>query len=70
MYIIRPINKNGEFIGDICKIGETSKDVNEYISQEIYPRNLIKLKIVKKIRGSDWEPIFHSRYDKYRVHHE
>ncbi len=25
MYIIRPIDKNGEFIGDVCKIGEHRK---------------------------------------------
>lgn len=70
MYIIRPVDEQGEFIGNLCKIGETQKDVNEYISQDIYPKNPFKLEIVSKIKGSDWETVFHIRYNQSNVHHE
>ena len=69
-YIIRPVDKQGRFIGDLCKIGKTSKNVEKYVDRRIYPRSPYELKIIAKIRGRYWEKIFHIKFDKFRKHHE
>ena len=70
MYIIRAVDEQENFTDNRCKIGETRKNVFEYIERRIYPTNPYKLKAVGVIRGGAWETIFHIRYRKYRIHHE
>jgi hypothetical protein len=70
MYIVRSVDEQENFTDNRCKIGETSKNVNEYIERRMYPRNPYKLKLVGVIRGGEWETIFHIRYRKYHIHHE
>lgn len=70
MYIIRSIDEQGKFTDTRCKIGETGKNVYEYVAQEFNPKNPYKLKVVGILRGGGWETIFHIRYNKYNIHHE
>ncbi len=70
MYIIRSVDEQGNFTDTRCKIGETSKNVDEYVKRRLDPRNPYKLTILGEIRGGEWETIFHIRYRKYHIHHE
>ncbi len=54
MYIIRSVDDQGNFTDNRCKIGETKKNVYEYIDQEFYPKNPYNLKVVGALRGYEW----------------